>query len=137
MSTQDIRLIRKALTIRHHSLRQRTAIGIQIPDIPGAVTAGDTFEEAYNAAIEVAHLMLEEIVTNGGTAPLPTSTANHRDNPDYAGMGWGMLEIAPLLGQDRKGQRHPARLRLQRIDNFVRDHNITGALRSTLGIRNE
>lgn len=24
-----------------------TATGIQIPDIPGAVTAGDTFEEAY------------------------------------------------------------------------------------------
>ena len=31
-----------------------TATGIQIPDIPGAVTAGDSFEEAYNAAVEIA-----------------------------------------------------------------------------------
>ncbi len=28
-----------------------TATDIQIPDIPGAVTAGDSFEEAYNAAV--------------------------------------------------------------------------------------
>ena len=33
-----------------------TATGIQIPDIPGAVTAGDSFEEAYNAAVEVAQV---------------------------------------------------------------------------------
>jgi hypothetical protein len=28
-----------------------TATGIQIPDIPGAVIAGDSFEEACNAAV--------------------------------------------------------------------------------------
>jgi hypothetical protein len=28
-----------------------TATGIQIPDIPGAVIAEDSFEEAYNAAV--------------------------------------------------------------------------------------
>ena len=40
---------------------EHTATGIQIPDIPGAVTAGDTFEAAYSAAIEIAHVMLEEL----------------------------------------------------------------------------
>lgn len=77
-----------------------TATGIQIPDIPGAVTAGDTFEEAYAAAIEVAHIMLEEIAGNGEPIPMPTRAAVHRSNPDFAGMGWGMLEIdiAPYLG---------------------------------------
>jgi predicted RNase H-like HicB family nuclease len=39
----------------------RAAIGIQIPDIPGAVTAGDTLEEAYNAAIEVAQILLQKM----------------------------------------------------------------------------
>ena len=80
---------------------ENTAIGIQIPDIPGAVTAGDTFEEAYAAAIEVAHIMLEDIAGNGQAIPMPTSAAMHRNNPDFAGMGWGMLEldIKPYLGK--------------------------------------
>ena len=61
-----------------------TAIGIQIPDIPGAVTAGDTFEEAYTAAIEVAHIMLKEIAGNGEPIPMPTRAAVHRSNPDLS-----------------------------------------------------
>ena len=69
---------------------ENTAIGIQIPDIPGAVTAGDTFEDAYNAAVEIAHIMLQEIVAGGESIPMPTSAAEHRGNPgfgDHAGGG--------------------------------------------------
>jgi hypothetical protein len=43
------------VTGRHHIFIEWgddfTATGIQIPDIPGAVTAEDSFEEAYNAAV--------------------------------------------------------------------------------------
>lgn len=103
-----------------------TAIGIQIPDIPGAVTAGDTFEDAYNAAIEIAHIMLEELVTSGQSVPIPTSARNHHDHPDFAGMGWGMLEIdiAPYLGKTEKVNVTLPGFVIQRIDRYVRDHNI-------------
>ncbi len=40
---------------------ENTATGIQIPDIPGAVTAGDTFEDAYAAAVEVAHIAINAL----------------------------------------------------------------------------
>ncbi|CRL48110.1 type II toxin-antitoxin system HicB family antitoxin [Pseudomonas sp. P154a] len=72
---------------------ERTAIGIQIPDIPGAVTAGDTFEEAYNAAVEVARILLQKMVEEGFIVPTPTSVSTHRDNPEFAGRGWGMLNV--------------------------------------------
>ncbi|KAA5843587.1 hypothetical protein F2A38_09975 [Pseudomonas chlororaphis] len=75
---------------------EHTATGIQIPDIPSAVTAGDTFEAAYSAAIEIAHVMLEELAREGQAIRLPSPTGTHRANPDFEGMGWG-CEIASHL----------------------------------------
>jgi len=105
---------------------ENTAIGIQIPDIPGAITAGDTFEEAYSAAVEIANIMLEEIASGGGTIPMPSPTAKHRSNPEFADMGWGMLEvdITPYLGKTEKVNVTLPGFVVQQIDRFVRDHNI-------------
>lgn len=105
---------------------EKTAIGIQVPDIPGAVTAGDTFEEAYSAAVEIAHIMLEEIASNGGAIPMPTSIEHHRTNPEFADMGFGMLEIdiTPYLGKTEKVNVTLPGFVIQQIDRFVRDHNI-------------
>lgn len=103
-----------------------TAHGIQVPDIPGAITAGDTFEDAYTAAVEIAHFMLDEIAARGDAIPMPTSAANHRSNPDFEGMGWGMLEldITPYLGKTEKVNVTLPGYVIQKIDRFVRDHNI-------------
>ena len=105
---------------------ENTATGIQIPDIPGAVTAGDTFEEAYTSAVEVAHIMLEEIASSGQAIPMPSSAAAHRDNPDFADMGWGMLEIdiTPYLGKTEKVNVTLPGFVIQKIDQYVRDHNV-------------
>jgi predicted RNase H-like HicB family nuclease len=81
-----------------------TAVGIQIPDIPGAVTAGDSFEDAYNAAVEIAHIRLQEIAANEESIPMPTPASAHRSNPQFAEMGWGMLklDISPYLDETEK-----------------------------------
>jgi predicted RNase H-like HicB family nuclease len=129
-------LTRQSLTLLQETIMQypiaiewgdeNTAIGIQIPDIPGAVTAGDTFEDAYNAAVEVAHIMLEERLADGHPVPMPTSAVAHHNHPDYAGMGWGMLEIdiSPYLGKTEKVNVTLPGYVIQRIDRYVRDHNI-------------
>jgi predicted RNase H-like HicB family nuclease len=105
---------------------ENTAVGIQVPDIPGAVTAGDTFEEAYASAVEVAHIMLEEIAGSSQAIPMPTSAAAHRNNPDFAEMGWGMLEIdiTPYLGKTEKVNVTLPGFVIQKIDRYVRDHNV-------------
>jgi predicted RNase H-like HicB family nuclease len=48
-------------------------VGIQIPDIPGAVTAGDTFEEAYDAAVEIVQILLQQMEAQGLDLPVPIS----------------------------------------------------------------
>jgi predicted RNase H-like HicB family nuclease len=103
-----------------------TAFGIQIPDIPGAITAGDTFEQAHSAAVEIAHIMLQEIAAAGGEIPKPKAWSEHAKNPDFDGMGWGMLEIdiTPYLGKTEKVNVTLPGYVIQRIDQYVRDHNI-------------
>ena len=90
------------------------------------MTAGDTFEDAYNAAVEIAHIMLQEIASGGDTIPMPTSAAEHRSNHDFANMGWGMLEldISPYMGKTEKVNVTLPGYVIQRIDRYVRDHNI-------------
>jgi len=90
------------------------------------VTAGDTFEDAYNAAVEVAHIMLQEIAAAGEPIPLPTSASAHRSNADFAAMGWGMLEldISPYLGKTEKVNVTLPGYVIQRIDRYVREHNV-------------
>ena len=103
-----------------------TAVGIQVPDIPGAVTAGDTFEEAYTAAVEVAHLMLQEMAASGQTIPLPTHAAAHRANPEFAEMGWGMLDIdiSPYLGKTEKVNVTLPGFVIRQIDRYVSAHSV-------------
>ncbi|MBX8529368.1 type II toxin-antitoxin system HicB family antitoxin [Pseudomonas cichorii] len=105
---------------------ENTAFGIQIPDIPGAITAGDTFDEAHTAAVEIAHIMLQEIAAGGGDIPTPTAMAGHVKNPDFAGMGWGMLEIdiTPYLGKTEKVNVTLPGSVIQQIDKYVETHNL-------------
>ncbi|MBD8473757.1 type II toxin-antitoxin system HicB family antitoxin [Pseudomonas sp. CFBP 8770] len=105
---------------------ENTAVGIQVPDIPGAITAGDTFEEAYSAAIEIAHIMLQDIATRGASVPLPSAMSGLRSDPEYADMGWGMLDvdITPYLGKTEKVNVTLPGFVISQIDRFVREHNV-------------
>ncbi|TRW49995.1 type II toxin-antitoxin system HicB family antitoxin [Aliidiomarina halalkaliphila] len=83
---------------------EKQATGIVIPDIPGAITAGDSYDEAYEMAQEVAHLMLTEIVEQGEAVPMPRSVEAHKANPEFEGWGWGLIDIdiTPYLGRTEK-----------------------------------
>ena len=102
------------------------ATGIAIPDIPGAITAGDSFEDAYRAAVEVAHIMLEEMTEQGEGVPRPSSVAELKVLPDYKGWGWGMIEVdvSPYLGKSEKINVTLPGIVINKIDTYVRSHNI-------------
>ena len=83
---------------------ERYATGIIFPDIPGAITAGDTTEQAYEMAVEAAHIILEDMFEAGKPIPLPRNVDEHRKNPDYEGWSWDTIEIdiTPYLDKPEK-----------------------------------
>lgn len=102
------------------------ATGIVFPDIPGAITAGDTIEQAYEMAVEVAHIQLEELANARQEIPMPGDIAEHRKNPDFEGWGWGLVEIdvSPYLGKTEKvNVTLPGHL-IGQIDSYVATHGI-------------
>ena len=76
--------------------------------------------------MEIAHILLQEIAAEGGVIPMPTSVADHYVHADYAGMGWGMLEldISPYLGKTEKGNVTLPGYVIQRIDRYEREHKV-------------
>jgi len=99
----------------------KTAHGMHIPDIPGASTAGDTLEETWQAAIEVCHIQLEALAAEGAAIPYPSPIEQHKDNPDYSGMGIAMLDIdiTPYLGKTEKINATLPAFIIRRIDEYV------------------
>ncbi|MDE4031140.1 type II toxin-antitoxin system HicB family antitoxin [Glaesserella parasuis] len=103
---------------------EQHAFGVVVPDIAGCFSAGDTLEEAYENAKEAIVTHLELLADEGMEIPTPTSFANHRNNPDYEGFFWGVVDvdISHLMGKSEKiNITLPSRL-IRYIDEFVARH---------------
>lgn len=102
------------------------AIGIIFPDIPGAITAADTLEQAYAQAVEVAHLQLAELAKTGQPIPRPGKVAEFRQLPEFKTYGWGFVEIdvSPYLGRTEKINVTLPGIVIRRIDEYVALHGI-------------
>jgi len=70
-----------------------TAFGVVVPDLPGCFSAGDTLDDALDHAREAIELHLEDVLHSGGELPQASPIDAHRDNPDYAGWLWAVVEI--------------------------------------------
>lgn len=105
---------------------ETTATGITFPDIPNAVTAGDTIEQAYAMGVEVAHIQLEALAAEGKTPPIPSKVEDLKSLPEYEGMGWGIIDIdvTPYMGKTEKVNVTLPSYAVRLIDLYVAQHNI-------------
>lgn len=81
-----------------------SSFGVQVPDVPGCFSGGETIQEAIDSAKEAIYAHLEILIEDNEEVPAATSVENHMDNPDFQGMTWALVDIniAELLGD------HPA-----------------------------
>jgi predicted RNase H-like HicB family nuclease len=61
-----------------------TSYGVSFPDVPGCISAGDTFEEAVANAAEALAGHFAAIRADGETIPTPRSFEDLKRNPDFA-----------------------------------------------------
>ena len=77
------------------------AWGVVAPDLPGCFSAGDTLDEAIANASEAIKLWIETVLDDGGDIPKPGSVSVHRENPEFAGWIWALVEVDPALLEDQ------------------------------------
>jgi len=105
---------------------EKSATGMIFPDIPGAITAADTLEQAYAQAVEVAHLQLSALAKAGEPIPKPGRVADYRKQAEFFGAGWGIVEIdiTPYMGRTEKINVTLPGIVIRNIDEYVALHGI-------------
>lgn len=101
--------------------------GVTAPDLPGCLSADDTFDEALDSVIEAIDLHLEGLVEDGGEIPIPCSIAEHRVNPDFTDGIWAVVDVKVSRFEESAELINialPRRL-LSKIDAYASAHGAT------------
>lgn len=108
-----------------------TAFGVVVPDLPGCFSAGDTLDEAVEAAKEAAAAWIDAALDRGMPVPAPSSLQSARKLRGYKGWAVGLIELEDTYFDDtaeRVNITLPRRV-LRRLDDMAR---ATGQSRSGL-----
>ena len=101
---------------------KNSAFGVIVPDLPGCFSAGDTLDEAIQAAGEAATAWIDTALDTGQPIPAPSSLAALRDLPEHDGWSFGVITIdAASLDDstDRVNIMLPRRV-LKRLDAMAK-----------------
>ena len=101
-----------------------SSFGVRVPDIPGCFSGGDSYEKAIESAQEAIEAHIELLIEDGETLPAATSIDNYRDDADYVGTVWALVDInvIRLMGKAEKINVTLPSLLIHRIDQFVAAH---------------
>ena len=69
------------------------AFGVEVPDLPGCFSAGDTLDEAIDQVQEAIMLHIEGLLDDGQAIPVPRTLSILQGLPDYAGRTWAIVEV--------------------------------------------
>ncbi len=98
-----------------------TAFGVVVPDLPGCFSAGDTLDEALDAAKEAVAAWVDAALDAGSAVPSPSRLDEVRSLPGYEGWTVGILDLDPALFDDsieRVNITLPRRV-LRRLDDLA------------------
>jgi predicted RNase H-like HicB family nuclease len=80
---------------------ETNAFGVVVPDLPGCFSAGDTLDEALDAAREAVSAWIDAALDAGAVVPAPSSLDAIRAMPEFAGWVFGIVQIDPAALDDR------------------------------------
>jgi predicted RNase H-like HicB family nuclease len=101
---------------------ETSAFGVIVPDLPGCFSAGDTLDEAMQAAEEAAAAWIDTALDSGRSIPAPSSLTALREQPEHEGWSFGVITIDPAAlddSTDRVNITLPRRI-LKRLDAMAK-----------------
>ena len=102
-----------------------TAFGVDFPDFPGCVTAGDTAEEARKLAVEALEFHIDGLLEDGEELPRPTSFDDIVEDPlnrDALAFLVGIKDRRPVY---RRVNVSLPQTVLDEIDRFTRTNHLS------------
>lgn len=100
---------------------EAAAFGVVVPDLPGCFSAGDTLDEAMDAAREAIAAWVDAALDGGQMIPGPSSLDAVRRLPGYEGWAVAVVEVDPAVFDDtieRVNITLPKRI-LRRLDDLA------------------
>ncbi len=97
--------------------------GVDFPDFPGCITAGESLEEAHIRAREVLKFHIKGMIEDGDPIPAPSSLDDIMADPANAGAVPFLVTVP-----DTKTKRVNITLpknELEAIDDYARRHNMS------------
>ena len=81
-----------------------TSYGVEVPDLPGCFSAGDTMDEAIENAREAVAFHVEGLLDAGLPVPEPRGIETYAGKREYAGRTWAVVsvDLAALSGRARR-----------------------------------
>lgn len=117
---------------------ETAAYGVVFPDLPGCFSAGDTLDEALEAAEEAAAAWVDAALDAGRAIPSPSRLDDVRRLPGFKGWTVGVVDLDPAIFDDsieRVNITLPKRV-LRRLDDLAAArHQSRGAFISELTMR--
>ena len=103
------------------------AFGVEVPDLPGCFSAGDTFAEAVMNAKSAIEAHLAVLIDEGMSIPEPSNIADHRLNPEFVDRLWGFVEVdnIPELKKSVRINISLPQGLLKEIDQYAESHHLT------------
>ena len=115
-----------------------TSFGVVFPDLPGCFSAGDTLDQALDAAKEAAAAWIDAAIDSGQQIPEPSSLEQVRHIQEYADWTVAIIELDPSLFDDRIERINitlPKRV-LRRLDDLAASrHQSRGAFIAELTMK--
>ncbi|MDR2209786.1 MAG: type II toxin-antitoxin system HicB family antitoxin [Azoarcus sp.] len=78
------------------------SFGVVVPDLPGCFSAADSgVDEAIENAREAISLWIETALEKGDSIPAPSPIEALRQDPEFEGWIWAMVDVDPAMLDDR------------------------------------
>lgn len=92
--------------------------GVEVPDLPGCFSAGDTLDEAMENAREAVAFHIEGLLDEGLPVPESKGVETWARNRTYAGRTWAVVgvDLAALSGRSKRLNISLPERVLRRID---------------------
>ncbi len=100
--------------------------GVTVPDIPGCFSAGSTYDEALNNAIEGIECHLEGLLLDSEPLPLGTSMDRWIDDESYRDGVWAFVDVdlSQISGKAKRVNITLPERVLNLIDLYSRSHAV-------------